>query len=490
MVIDFDTTFYFHREGAGMLFGMGDPTERPGFDTSVKWDFLFMAESLDGYRTVNGNKRHGVGYRSARHFDILNENMVFYWRDNFFSYFNYAAAQAKTAPTWSAFDDRRNAFDASPILLNLTSHDEIYPQDSQWRTVYAYGIVSTMDGVPMLLYGQEAGAQNDAVNYTNRGINPLNNFARYETNFGKAISNFKRYNHMTNIWNGLTNSWKTPLFDTYSRIGKARVGSPALRSQNNYFLSGTNGWNPDIFGVAKYEQSGVPASSQDVVFAFVNNNWEATTNRYDTYNVNVTNGSGQNWFGIEAGKTYNIVDLASTTPTNYIWVPSKTGASLLSDGLTVLLNGNPFTGQQLQYLKLIDVNATYPDGDGDGIADYSDPDDDNDGLPDWYEAQVGQRTGSGDDDNDGINNYDEYLAGTAPTNGNSVLEVDLSFSGNNARIEWPTVQDKNYRVQCTTAATNGVWQNIYFGTANETNETMDDSTSGATNRFYRVLVQP
>jgi sarcosine oxidase subunit beta len=40
MVIDFDTTFYFHREGAGVLFGMGDPGERPGFDTTVRWDFL------------------------------------------------------------------------------------------------------------------------------------------------------------------------------------------------------------------------------------------------------------------------------------------------------------------------------------------------------------------------------------------------------------------------------------------------------------------
>jgi sarcosine oxidase, subunit beta len=40
MVIDFDTTFYFHREGAGMLFGMGDPDEPPGFDTTVRWDFL------------------------------------------------------------------------------------------------------------------------------------------------------------------------------------------------------------------------------------------------------------------------------------------------------------------------------------------------------------------------------------------------------------------------------------------------------------------
>ena len=40
MVIDFETTFYFHREGAGVLFGMGDPSETPTFDTTVQWDFL------------------------------------------------------------------------------------------------------------------------------------------------------------------------------------------------------------------------------------------------------------------------------------------------------------------------------------------------------------------------------------------------------------------------------------------------------------------
>jgi sarcosine oxidase subunit beta len=40
MVIDFETTFYFHREGAGILFGMSDPDEPPGFDTSVSWEFL------------------------------------------------------------------------------------------------------------------------------------------------------------------------------------------------------------------------------------------------------------------------------------------------------------------------------------------------------------------------------------------------------------------------------------------------------------------
>jgi sarcosine oxidase subunit beta len=40
MVIDFETTFYFHREGAGILFGMGDPNETSTFDTTVQWDFL------------------------------------------------------------------------------------------------------------------------------------------------------------------------------------------------------------------------------------------------------------------------------------------------------------------------------------------------------------------------------------------------------------------------------------------------------------------
>jgi sarcosine oxidase subunit beta len=40
MVIDFETTFYFHREGAGILFGMSDSDEPPGFGTTVSWDFL------------------------------------------------------------------------------------------------------------------------------------------------------------------------------------------------------------------------------------------------------------------------------------------------------------------------------------------------------------------------------------------------------------------------------------------------------------------
>jgi sarcosine oxidase subunit beta len=40
MVIDFETSFYFHREGPGVLYGMSDPEQEPGYDLTVNWEFL------------------------------------------------------------------------------------------------------------------------------------------------------------------------------------------------------------------------------------------------------------------------------------------------------------------------------------------------------------------------------------------------------------------------------------------------------------------
>ena len=40
MTIDFHTSFYFHPEGEGVLFGMSDPAQAPGFDLTVDWAFL------------------------------------------------------------------------------------------------------------------------------------------------------------------------------------------------------------------------------------------------------------------------------------------------------------------------------------------------------------------------------------------------------------------------------------------------------------------
>jgi sarcosine oxidase subunit beta len=40
LTVEFATSLYFHRESGGVLMGMADPTDGPGFDASVNWDFL------------------------------------------------------------------------------------------------------------------------------------------------------------------------------------------------------------------------------------------------------------------------------------------------------------------------------------------------------------------------------------------------------------------------------------------------------------------
>jgi sarcosine oxidase subunit beta len=40
LTIEFESGLYLHRESGGVLLGMGDPKDRPGFDDSVNWEFL------------------------------------------------------------------------------------------------------------------------------------------------------------------------------------------------------------------------------------------------------------------------------------------------------------------------------------------------------------------------------------------------------------------------------------------------------------------
>jgi glycine/D-amino acid oxidase-like deaminating enzyme len=50
MTIDFHTSFYFHPEGEGVLFGMSDPNQAPGFDVSVDWTFLDRIAAVARHR--------------------------------------------------------------------------------------------------------------------------------------------------------------------------------------------------------------------------------------------------------------------------------------------------------------------------------------------------------------------------------------------------------------------------------------------------------
>jgi glycosidase len=337
-----------------------------------KWDFIFMAESLDGAREVAGSKRHGVGYRSARHFDVLNENIVFYWRDTFYGYpANGGAGEIKnpkTYDTWKAYDDRRNAFDNVTLLNNLTSHDEVFPHNDVWSIAYGYAQVGALDGIPMLMYGQEAGAQNSKTAYgaseANFGlIDPVNTFAKYEANFGKNIPNFKVYNNMASIWNNRTAD-ELKLQTFYGRVNKARLAAPALQSQNVYFLSKKQvggGYDDGIFAVGKVQNLGQTGggNGNSVVFAFVNNNPRANATASATFDLNAkVPGTDLNYFGIDRGRNYNVKDLLADNASAYVWTTNRTGADLIDNGLFVgLPNTTAATGSyQAQYLQLVDVS--------------------------------------------------------------------------------------------------------------------------------------
>jgi sarcosine oxidase subunit beta len=50
MTIDFTTGFYFHSEGPGLLFGMADPDQPPGFDVPMRGDWLEVVGDVVAHR--------------------------------------------------------------------------------------------------------------------------------------------------------------------------------------------------------------------------------------------------------------------------------------------------------------------------------------------------------------------------------------------------------------------------------------------------------
>ena len=50
MTIDFTTGFYFHTEGTGLLFGMADPDQPPGFDSPMRADWLEVVGEVVAHR--------------------------------------------------------------------------------------------------------------------------------------------------------------------------------------------------------------------------------------------------------------------------------------------------------------------------------------------------------------------------------------------------------------------------------------------------------
>ena len=323
-----------------------------------KWNFVFMAESLDG---------GAVTYRSGRHFDILNENILY----------PLHAAQS-TADFRSIYESRRNAYGQAMVLLNTSSHDEDHYQDP-WHALIRYAANSSVDGVPLIFPGQELGLSGTVVptGDTQVGITPFG-YDRYETNFGKPIPHFKKYNSLMPLWLMTTPSdpsysyGLSQLAKVYEGIGQARQFSSALRGSNRYFLNlKDNTPHSQIFSVAKFENRNAAPNQSDVVLAFVNldRNANPATIGTNKFNVNIdADTNGANDFGIKPGRTYNVKNIAAylgTDPTrrnNFLIPVGISGDDLLGQGLFISLNRVPTTDgtwatapYEAQYLKLYDV---------------------------------------------------------------------------------------------------------------------------------------
>jgi hypothetical protein len=118
-------------------------------------------------------------------------------------------------------------------------------------------------------------------------------------------------------------------------------------------------------------------------------------------------------------------------------------------------------------------------------------DSDNDGMDDdWEVAHFGNlnRDGAGDQDGDGHSNLQEFLAGTNPTNGSSILRV-LTISprgGGSATVWWSAVVGRDYVVQYKDSL-DGNWANASGVIEADSTSMSFAHNSSSPQRYYRVI---
>jgi hypothetical protein len=521
---------------------------------TAKWNFVFMAETLDGAQP---------GYRSNRVFDILNESLVF----------NFTASHVnKEYDIQSALETRRSNYRTGAILLNITGHDEILPDNDAWLNATRYATMAAVPGLPMTFYGQEQGIQNYN---TSPGFTHYDGFeADHELNFGKRIPHFKKWNK-AQFWT-LPPPNNTGMAQWYGRVNWARLNSPAIQSINQYYLDlkiGGGAPADNIFAIAKYEQANASPAFKDVVLCFANLFEHSAPHLATSSTFDLRGGAGDPLWSLlglqnSAARQYNIRNLASSNASANIWGSARTGADIYNNGIFVSLGGgtvNPITndGELAQFLKIVDVtlppasapNTSYYQIGNQGTFTWTSNAGPHDNITSWrisigttpggnnlvnnisvndtshtftgtpgqtYYATLTAVNAAGvnstastsdtgapnpnstttpvkllaptaDDDADGQTNEAEHAAGTNPLSSASSFKVNSHTQPANGEftITWASVVGKKYRVQRSATLVSGDWTDISPEiTATGPTSSYNDTSAGTTKHFYRVRLVP
>ena len=217
----------------------------------------------------------------------------------------------------------------------------------------------------------------------------------------------------------------------------------------------------------------------------------------------VVNGGGQ--FVAYRSIVTNTVIGDNTAPPNVFLLDRLTGSNTVltvgqAGSSPILWVSRPVVSDGGTTVAFLDLGSGLVTGDLNRVQDAFGywVDSDGDGIPDWWMIQYfGHPTGeasdlslaSDDADGSGMSNLQDYIAGTDPTNANSVFRLSAAAPANSTiSLTWPAVAGRSYQIQYKINLDDPVWltapgnisvigsQGYYLAPATQSHS------------FYRVLV--
>lgn len=278
---------------------------------------------------------------------------------------------------------------------------------------------------------------------------------------------------------------------------------PGLQNGTNYFLaltafdpngvesasSATVSATPNAaagyFGQIAFNTNYYAAVGESAVVTVWDADLNTNATQAETVWVQVGSGSDTNGFALLLTETGNDTGIFSSTATgtnlSFTFGPSQPQLARLrvSEGDTVwAIYGDALpAGQRVATAQVMQYDSN------------------GNGIPDWWErvhfGGLGIACPTCDFDHDGATDWQEYVAGTDPTDANSVFKVvDLQQPGNGETVlRWTSVAGKSYAIEKSTDLTAGFYELVADVLATPPLNTYTDvNPPGASGVFYRIRV--